>query len=316
MTSPSWWGWSSSTATRSRPCGACLAERGTLCSRDFDAADRRAIVSYRGTKDSSLVLYYLWLVGDTMTHHRDGFERVYAPTDAVAPAHLISEAGEADTDRFMARKAVAFAGIGKPGPLSRTLARRVTRDEERAIEHALVESGELVPVEVEGWSGRHFVVGDDAELLRDVASGRVPARVDAGRDHDRRRSRALVAARPGARTTTGQDVVRLRLRVGDLQEAGAGQVRSLRDAHPLGRPFRRAHRPQDRSPVEDARRQRRLARRPTLARSAEFRTRSRRGCNDCSSSSTPTGSTRPPSTDAPCDGAITSLNVRRSARRG
>jgi len=152
-----------------------LAERGTLCSRDFEAAERRAIVSYRGTKDSSLVLYYLWLVGDAMTHHRDGFERVYASTDAVAPAHLISEAGEADTDRFMARKAVAFAGIGKPGPLSRTLARRVTRDEERTIEHALVESGELVPVEVERWTGRHFVVGSDADLLREVASGRVPA---------------------------------------------------------------------------------------------------------------------------------------------
>jgi uncharacterized protein len=151
-----------------------LGERGTLCSRDFDAADRRAVVSYRGTKDSSLALYYLWLVGDAMTHHRDGFERVYAPTAAVAPAHLISEAGEADTDRFMARKAVAFAGIGRPGPLTRTLARRVTRDEERAIEQALVESGELVPVAVEGWPGRHFVVADDVEALLDVARGTVP----------------------------------------------------------------------------------------------------------------------------------------------
>ena len=53
-----------------------LEARGTLANRDFNAADRRAVTSYRGTKDSSLILYYLWLVGDAMTHHRDGFERV------------------------------------------------------------------------------------------------------------------------------------------------------------------------------------------------------------------------------------------------
>ena len=108
-----------------------LEARGTLANRDFNAADRRAVASYRGTKDSSLILYYLWLVGDAMTHHRDGFERVYAPTEAVAPAHLVAEAGGAETDRFMARKAVAFAGIGRIGPLSRTLARTVPKEEER-----------------------------------------------------------------------------------------------------------------------------------------------------------------------------------------
>jgi uncharacterized protein YcaQ len=152
-----------------------LAERGTLCSRDFKAADRRAVVSYRGRKDSSLILYYLWLVGDAMTHHRDGFERVYALTETVAPAHLISEASDADTDRFMARKAVAFAGIGRPGPLTRTLARPVAKDEERAIEHALRESGELVRVEVEGWPGRHFVIASDVDLLDELSRGHVPA---------------------------------------------------------------------------------------------------------------------------------------------
>ena len=239
-----------------------LAERGTLCSRDFDAADRRAIVSYRGTKDSSLVLYYLWLVGDAMTHHRDGFERVYAPTDAVAPAHLICEAGEADTDRFMARKAVAFAGIGKPGPLSRTLARRVTRDEERAIEHALVDSGELVPVEVEGWSGRRFVVGSDVDLLRDVASGRVPdawTPVETTTDEEVVLLSPLdpVLERRRAKTLFDFDYVWEIYKKPELVKFGR-----LRDAHPLGRPLRRAHRPQNRSPVEDARRQRRLARRP------------------------------------------------------
>jgi len=153
---------------------ALLAERSTLASRDFNKTDRQAILSYRGTKDSSLILYYLWLVGDAMTHRRDGFERVYALTEAVAPAHLIREAPDADTDRFIARKAVAFAGIGRPGPLSRQLVRTVTRQDERIIEDTLVESADLAPIDVDGWPGHHFILTNDLDVLDDIASGNIP----------------------------------------------------------------------------------------------------------------------------------------------
>jgi uncharacterized protein len=151
-----------------------LHERGTLSGRDFKTEERRRVVSYRGTKDSSLALYYLWLVGEAMTHHRDGFERVYAPAEAVAPRRLLSARSGEATDRFLARKAVAFAGIGRIGPLSSTLARPVTKAEELAIEQALVDSDEIMPVEVEGWAGRHFMLSADADLVDDIARGRVP----------------------------------------------------------------------------------------------------------------------------------------------
>ena len=127
-----------------------LGAQGTLANRELEANGRPALYSYRGTKESSLALYYLWRTGEAMTHHRVGFERVYAPASAVAPAHLLTEASDAETDRFMARKAVAFSGIGRPGPLSGLLARKVTRAEERGIEDALVDAGEITPVEVEG----------------------------------------------------------------------------------------------------------------------------------------------------------------------
>jgi uncharacterized protein YcaQ len=151
-----------------------LRERGTLSNRDFDATDRRAVDSYRGRKDSSLALYYLWLVGDAMTHHREGFERVYAPAEAVAPPELLVAASDADTDRFMMRKAVAFAGIGRPGPLSLPLVRKIGPDEERALERELVESGVLIDVEIEGWPGRHFMTADDLGVVSELAEGRVP----------------------------------------------------------------------------------------------------------------------------------------------
>ncbi len=56
-----------------------LRERGTIANRDFTMASRKRTDSYRGRKDSAVALYYLWRVGDAMVHHRERFERVYAP---------------------------------------------------------------------------------------------------------------------------------------------------------------------------------------------------------------------------------------------
>ncbi|MEP7214977.1 MAG: crosslink repair DNA glycosylase YcaQ family protein [Anaerolineaceae bacterium] len=154
---------------------AALRERETVSGRDFQATDRTAITNYRGSKDSSLALYYLWRVGEAMTHHRERFERVYAATERVAPAELIRESSADEAERFMALKAVAFLGIGRIGPLSRAFVRTVTKEEERALERSLVELGALVSIEVEGWKGTHFVLGGDVPLLEEVARGEVPA---------------------------------------------------------------------------------------------------------------------------------------------
>src|SRR5207248_11230927 len=94
-----------------------LQERGVVSNRDFAMATRTRTQSYRGRKDSALALYYLWLTGEVMTHHRDRFERVYALTETVAPAHLIRESDEVEADRFLIQKEVGFNGLAR---LSRT----------------------------------------------------------------------------------------------------------------------------------------------------------------------------------------------------
>jgi uncharacterized protein len=153
---------------------ALLRDGATVSGREFDAAERVAVSNYRGRKDSSLALYYLWRVGEAMTHHRERFERVYAAAESVAPPALLEPVDERDADRFMARKQIAFAGIGRVGPLSKTLARTVTKHEQRDIEDELVDAGDIVAVEVEGWRGVHFVLADDVEALRAVDAGRIP----------------------------------------------------------------------------------------------------------------------------------------------
>src|SRR3954467_12773862 len=96
---------------------AILRERGVVSNRDFEMAARTRTQSYRGRKDSALALYYLWRTGEVMTHHRERFERVYALTETVAPAHLIFENDETQTDRFLIKKDISFSGLSR---LSRT----------------------------------------------------------------------------------------------------------------------------------------------------------------------------------------------------
>ncbi len=153
-----------------------LRERGTVSGRDFAASDREAVTSYRGSKDTSVALYYLWRTGEAMTHHREGFERVYALTEAVAPAHLLEPVSEAEADRFHARKLVAYQGIGRISALSGWLSKRVTAAEQQALERDLVDAGEIVLVAVEGWRGAHYALASDVRLLREVARGGVPAK--------------------------------------------------------------------------------------------------------------------------------------------
>src|SRR5260370_7390365 len=95
---------------------AVLRERGTVSNRGFELASRKRTQSYRGRKDSALALYYLWRTGEGMTHHREHFERVYALTETVAPAHLMRESEGAEADRFLLTTAVTSSALSPPPP--------------------------------------------------------------------------------------------------------------------------------------------------------------------------------------------------------
>lgn len=154
---------------------AVLRERGTVSNRDFEMANRTHTQHYRGRKDSALALYYLWRTGEVMTHHRERFERVYALAETVAPTHLLRESDESETDRFLLCKEVRFSGLS---PLRRASDAFHGRGEpDRAARHllgAMLASGELVEVRVQGWKRVHYALGSDTEVLAELSAGRVP----------------------------------------------------------------------------------------------------------------------------------------------
>lgn len=153
---------------------AILLERGTVSNRDFEMAARTRTQSYRGRKDSALALYYMWRTGEVMTHHREKFERVYALTETVAPTHLIRESDEAETERFLIKKDVSFAGLSRLVRVQDSFHRGVPFSSVKQIVEGMLADGDIIEVKVEGWKAVHYALGSDAEVLRDLSAGRVP----------------------------------------------------------------------------------------------------------------------------------------------
>jgi len=154
---------------------AILRERGTVSNRDFQMATRTRTQSYRGRKDSALALYYLWRTGEVMTHHREKFERVYALTEAVAPAHLIRESDEDEADRFLIKKEIGFSGLARIKRTSETWQRGEPDRAAKRLREAMLADGEIIEVRIEGWKAPHHALGRDAATLADLSAGRVPA---------------------------------------------------------------------------------------------------------------------------------------------
>jgi uncharacterized protein YcaQ len=153
---------------------AILRDRGVVSNRDFEMATRTRTQSYRGRKDSALALYYLWRTGEVMTHHRERFERVYALTETVAPAHLIRESDEAEADRFLIKKDISFSGLSQVKRVSDSFHRGVPFDKVKQLLEAMLADGDLIEVQVEGWKAVHYAPGSDARTLRDLSAGRTP----------------------------------------------------------------------------------------------------------------------------------------------
>jgi uncharacterized protein len=154
---------------------AVLRERGTVSNRDFAAGDRTRVDHYRGRKDSGLALHFLWRVGEAMVSRREGFERVYALTGAVAPAEHVRESDPAEADDFLLMKTVAAEALSRMQTSVDTWLRRpLERGELAAWRRGKIEAGVLIELKVEGWKAPHVALAADLPLIETLLAGRVP----------------------------------------------------------------------------------------------------------------------------------------------
>lgn len=153
---------------------AILHERDVVSNRDFDMSTRTRTQGYRGRKDSALALYYLWLTGEVMTHHRDRFERFYALTEHVAPANLIRESSAEEVDRFLVKKEISFGGLSRISRTSDSFRRGEPDRAAKRMLTSMLADGDIIEVQVEGWKAVHFALGSDSRTLRELSAGRVP----------------------------------------------------------------------------------------------------------------------------------------------
>ncbi len=154
-----------------------LRKRGPLGNRDFEG-NRVDGWNYRGRKDTSLALYDMWLSGELMMHHRNGFDRVYDFRENIAPKEFDYVATEEEALEFFARKAVSFAGLKREGNMKAEWQYYLHRDFSKGEIESLLgvwkESGMFNQVQVEGGRDVYLVLGEDVQALESLEKGRVP----------------------------------------------------------------------------------------------------------------------------------------------
>ncbi|MFZ1041349.1 MAG: crosslink repair DNA glycosylase YcaQ family protein [Anaerolineales bacterium] len=155
-----------------------LRERGPLGNRDF-TGESLGSWNYRGRKETSLVLYDMWLYGELMMHHRNGFDRVYDFRENIAPKEYDYIANANEAEEFFVRKSIAFMGLKRESKMrSPELNNYMRRDyspaEVRKIMEEQKASGMFTQIQVEGGRETYLVLTEDVPALESLEKEKIP----------------------------------------------------------------------------------------------------------------------------------------------
>jgi len=155
-----------------------LRKRGPLGNRDFEG-NRVAAWNYRGRKETSLVLYDMWLCGELMMHHRVGFDRVYDFRENIAPKEYDYMASIKEAEEFFVRKSIAFMGLKRESTmrspeLNNYMRRDYSPTEVKKIMDEQKAAGAFAQVQIEGGRETYLVLGEDVQVLESLEKGKIP----------------------------------------------------------------------------------------------------------------------------------------------
>jgi uncharacterized protein YcaQ len=154
-----------------------LRTNGPRGNRDFKGAPVSG--NYRGRKDTSIALYYLWLTGETMIHHREGFDRYYDLRERVAPPEYNYAASDQEAEEFFEPKTISFLGLMREkrwrNSFSDDIWRKVNPEEAKERLSKLYEEKIIAPVSIEGSKERWIALTEDLSLLESLETGKIPS---------------------------------------------------------------------------------------------------------------------------------------------
>ena len=153
-----------------------LRVRGPLGNRNFNG--NAVAGNYRGRKDTSLALFDMWLCGELMIHHREGFERVYDFRENIAPKEYDYVANEKVAEDFFLRQNISFWGLFREGLLRPALQYDMQHNYSRAEVSQLIaawlESGKAKQVKIEGGRDTYLILAEDVPALESLEKGKLP----------------------------------------------------------------------------------------------------------------------------------------------
>jgi len=154
-----------------------LHTRGPLGNRDF-GGEALKTWSYRGRKEASIALFYLWLIGEVMITNRKGFDRIYDLRERVLPREFDYSVTESEAEEFFSRKTIAHLGMARENTwrtsFSSYIHRDVTREEGKERVEQLIDQGIASRVRVEGSKDIYLILNSDQPHLSELEAGRIP----------------------------------------------------------------------------------------------------------------------------------------------
>jgi uncharacterized protein YcaQ len=154
-----------------------LQRHGPLGSRDLTGRSETRIENYRARKVSGLALYYLWLKGDVMVASRRRGEKLFDLT-----SRLLPETGRPSTvpeaEAHLILETLGRLGLATSSEWLRhargAIGRSTLRDDWSGWLRRWQETGVVQDVEVEGQSGRRWLLAEAGSDLESVRASEVP----------------------------------------------------------------------------------------------------------------------------------------------
>jgi uncharacterized protein YcaQ len=133
-----------------------LRANGPMTTGQFETEANVRKGSWWGWSDQKEALEYMFLVGDLVSGGRDSFKRLYALPEQVLPQSILDHTpSDADAKKKLFLQAATATGVGTYTDIADW--HRMSPTTNKKIFAELVESGELLEVQVDGWAQPGFI---------------------------------------------------------------------------------------------------------------------------------------------------------------